>query len=227
MTNYKNVTNCSRYAIKIDGCKCIPNIVAYGMQCTFCYKYKEKLVRFKWILWDVENPTNEELENVTWHAKSLFNNKEREKNMITDEQGREWLLQKFYDDGWLYYYKAGNGCMYLSKEKPAFRIGSNEIDPNSGGTTKCTDAFIGLIPEMQLNEVLDITKCLNIVNWSEVTVDTPIIVTTSCGDVVNMHFSKFENGFIYYYSGGRTSWTQIKTIGIYRTTPEYVKLAEV
>lgn len=183
MTNYKNVTNCSRYAIKIDGCKCIPNIVAYGMQCTFCYKYKEKLVRFKWILWDVENPTNEELENVTRHAKSLFNNKEREKNMITDEQGREWLLQKFYDDGWLYYYKAGNGCMYLSKRKPAFRIGSNEIDPNSGGTTKCTDAFVGLIPEMQLNEVLDITKCLNIVNWSEVTIDTPIIVTTSYGGV--------------------------------------------
>lgn len=33
------------------------------------------------------------------------------------------------------------------------------------------------------------------------------------------------DGFIYYYSGGRTSWTQIKTIGMYRTTPEYVKLA--
>ena len=147
--------------------------------------------------------------------------------MITDEQGREWLLQKFYDDGWLYYYKAGNGCMYLSKRKPAFRIGSNEIDPNSGGTTKCTDAFVGLIPEMQLNEVLDITKCLNIDNWSEVTIDTPIIVTTSYGGVVNMHFSKFENGFIYYYSGGRTSWTQTKPIGMYKTTPEYVKLAEV
>ena len=56
--------------------------------------------------------------------------------------------------------------MYLSKRKPAFRIGSNEIDPNSGGTTKGTDAIVGLIPEMQLNEVLDITKCLNIVNCS-------------------------------------------------------------
>lgn len=115
----------------------------------------------------------------------------------------------------------------LIQKKPAFRIGSNEIDPNSGGTTKCTDAFVGLIPEMQLNEVLDITKCLNIVNWSEVTIDTPIIVTTSYGGVVNMHFSKFENGFIYYYSNGRTSWTQTKPIGMYKTTPEYVKLAEV
>lgn len=194
------------------------------MICTFYYEHKEKRINFKWLLWDVENPTNEELENVKRHAKSLFKDKEREKCMITDEQGREWLLQKLYDDGWLYYYKAGNGCMYLSKEKPGFRIGLDEIDPNSGGTTKCTDAFIGLIPEMQPNEVLDITKCLDIVNWSEVTVDAPIIVTTAYGDDVNMHFAKFKNGFIYYYSGGRTSWTQT-TIGVYKTTPEYVRLA--
>lgn len=112
MTKYRSVTNCSRYAIKVDGCKCIPNIVAYGMQCTFCYKHKEKLVRFKWILWDVENPTNEELENVTRHAKSLFNNKEREKSMITDKQGREWLLQKLYDDGWKYYVKNSRRIRY-------------------------------------------------------------------------------------------------------------------
>lgn len=147
--------------------------------------------------------------------------------MISDEQGIKWLLQKLYDDGWLYYYKAGNGCMYLSKEKPSFRMGWDEIDPkidpNSGGTTKCTDAFIGLIPEMQPNEVLDITKCLNIVNWSEIKVDTPIIVTTSYGDDVNMHFAKFKNGFIYYYSCGRTSWTDT-TNAFYKTTPEYVRL---
>lgn len=145
--------------------------------------------------------------------------------MINDEQGKKWLLQKLYDDGWRYYVKASNGCMYLTKEKPDFCEDGKSINPYSGGTTKCTDAFVGLIPEMQLNEVLDITKCLNIVNWSEVTIDTPIIVTTSYGDVVNMHFAKFKNGFIYYYSGGRTSWTQIKTVGMYRTTPEYVKLA--
>nr|DAH62311.1 MAG TPA: hypothetical protein [Caudoviricetes sp.]DAV52206.1 MAG TPA: hypothetical protein [Caudoviricetes sp.] len=182
------------------------------MQCTFCYKYKEKLVRFKWILWDVENPTNEELENVTWHAKSLFNNKEMEKNMITDEQGREWLLQKFYDDGWLYYYKAGNGCMYLSKEKPAFRIGSNEIDPNSGGTTKCTDAFVGLIPEMQLNEVLDITKELGIIDWFKVPINTPILVRDSEWDAWKIaHFAQCREGHIFVWEKGKTSYTTKRT----------------
>lgn len=26
--------------------------------------------------------------------------------MINDKQGREWLLQKLYDDGWKYYVKS-------------------------------------------------------------------------------------------------------------------------
>ena len=38
--------------------------------------------------------------------------------MISDEQGKKWLLQKLYDDGWNYYVKASNGCMYLTAEKP-------------------------------------------------------------------------------------------------------------
>lgn len=75
------------------------------------------------------------------------------------------------------------------------------------------------------DQLIDIGEYLGIVDWSKVAVDTPIIVTTSYGDDINMHFAKFKNGFIYYYSGGRTSWTQIKTIGMYKTTPKYVKLA--
>lgn len=40
--------------------------------------------------------------------------------MISDKQGQEWILLKLYEDGWLYYYKAGNGCMYLSKKSLLF-----------------------------------------------------------------------------------------------------------
>ena len=65
--------------------------------------------------------------------------------MISDKQGIKWLLQKLYDDGWLYYYKAGNGCMYLSKEKPSFRMGWNEIDPNSGIRSQIRDMVICII----------------------------------------------------------------------------------
>ena len=132
--------------------------------------------------------------------------------MISDEQGREWLLQKLYDAGWLYYYKAGNGCMYLSKKKPAFRIGSNEIDPNSGGTTKCTDAFVGLIPEMQLNEVLDITKELGIIDWFKVPINTPILVRDSEGDAWKIaHFAQCREGHIFVWEKGKTFYTTKRT----------------
>ena len=178
------------------------------MQCTFCYKYKEKLVRFKWILWDVENPTNEELENVTRHAKSLFNNKEMKKSMITDKQGREWLLQKLYDDGWRYYVKASNGCMYLTKEKPDFCEDGKSINPYSGGTTKCTDSFVTFIHGIKDNEMLDIGKELGIVDWFEVPVDTPILVWDVGGKKkLKGYFAFFENGRVHAWDGGATSWS--------------------
>lgn len=205
MTNYKNVTNCSRYAIKIDGCKCIPNIVAYGMQCTFCYKYKEKLVRFKWILWDVENPTNEELENVTRHAKSLFNNKEREKNMITDEQGREWLLQKFYDAGWRYLFEDYCGNVWATKERPrANKFGENEIVGSFSSITNIKK----LLPKTNLNQYLSIAEELGIVDWSKVPVDTPIYVRAHESNTwEKRHFAYFKDGKVYAWLNGATSWT--------------------
>lgn len=34
--------------------------------------------------------------------------------MITDKQGREWLLQKLYDAGWRYYAKNVGGTVFLA-----------------------------------------------------------------------------------------------------------------
>lgn len=224
MTNYKNVTNCSRYAIKIDGCKCIPNIVAYGMQCTFCYKYKEKLVRFKWILWDVENPTNEELENVIWHAKSLFNNKEREKNMITDEQGREWLLQKLYDDGWKYYVKTAGELVFLTTKEPV--VIDNILDIISGGHTKCVESLKKIMPDIDKCGILNIGEELGIIDWSKVPVDTPIYVREHENNTwEKRHFAFFKNGRVYSWLSGVTSWTAEDTNYVFSW--KYAKLAEL
>lgn len=132
--------------------------------------------------------------------------------MISDEQGREWLLRKLYDDGWRYYVKASNGCMYLTKEKPDFCEDGKSINPYSGGTTKCTDSFVGLIPEMQLNEVLDIAKCLDIVNWFEVKVNTPILVRDSTWDAWKIgHFARCRKGHIFVWEKGKTSYTTKRT----------------
>ncbi len=223
MTKYRSVTNCSRYAIKIDGCKCIPNIVAYGMQCTFCYKHKEKLVRFKWILWDVENPTNEELENVTRHAKSLFNNKEMKKSMITDEQGREWLLQKFYDDGWLYLFEDYCGNVWATKERPrANKFGENEIVGSFSAITNIKK----LLPKTNLNQYLSIAEELGIVDWSKVPVDTPVLVR-SCkeSEWKKRYFAFYKAGKAHTWDSGATSWSKER---IENTSWwNYIKLAEV
>ena len=43
---------------------------------------------------------------------------ERGYSMITDEQGREWVLQKLYDDGWRYCVCMTGGNIYLTDKKP-------------------------------------------------------------------------------------------------------------
>lgn len=210
LTNYKSVTNCNRYAIEVNGDKCIPNIVAYGMQCTFYYEHKEKRINFKWLLWNVENPTNEELENVKRHAKSLFKDKEREKCMITDEQGREWLLTKFYEFG----------CNKIDTRTATARF------VNIDGANSIT---LGHVPNAILgikygNEFIDIAEELGIVDWSKVEVDTPIFVRNSTEEVWKCrYFAMYEDGEVYAWQLGRTSWSNlIKNLPI---AWKYAKLA--
>ena len=144
--------------------------------------------------------------------------------MISDKQGREWLLQKLYDDGWRYIVADKYDNMYLTNEKPSMFDDVDEVRISSCKKYIGITGVMAALPKLSANEVFSIEEELGIVDWSEVTVNAPIIVTTSYGDDVNMHFAKFKNGFIYYYSGGRTSWTQTTT-GVYKTTPEHVRLA--
>lgn len=46
------------------------------------------------------------------------------------------------------------------------------------------------------------------VDWSKVAVDTPILVRDSKGSVWrNRYFAKYENGKVYTWLGGTTSWS--------------------
>lgn len=144
--------------------------------------------------------------------------------MITDKQGREWLLQKLYDEGWRCLVMDKYENVYLTNEKPSMFNDTGEVIISSCEKALGITAIKPIFPELEKNKHISIAEELSIVDWSEVTVDTPIIVTTPYGDDVNMHFAKLKNGFIYYYSGGRTSWTQTTT-GVYKTTPEHVRLA--
>lgn len=145
--------------------------------------------------------------------------------MITDEQGREWLLQKLYDDGWRYYVKASNGCFYLTKEKPKFCGDGKSINLYSGGTTICTDLLATCIHRIKTNEVLDIREELGIVDWSKVAVDTPVLVSNDNKEWIKRYFARYEDGNVYCWLSGKTSWTAICELSIGHW--DYTKLAEV
>ena len=62
------------------------------------------------------------------------------------------------------------------------------------------------------------------VDWGKVAVDTPILVRDSEGSVWrNRYFAKYENGKVYAWLGGTTSWS---VDSCYVTDWKFAKLAE-
>ena len=60
------------------------------------------------------------------------------------------------------------------------------------------------------------------VDWSKVKVDTPILVRQGKnGEWLKRHFAKYENGNVYAWVDGQTSWT-----GADEIKWKYAKLAE-
>lgn len=63
------------------------------------------------------------------------------------------------------------------------------------------------------------------IDWSKVEVDTPILVRDSENEKWNKrHFARYENGTIYAWVNGRTSWTVYDNGDM--ASWEYAKLAE-
>ena len=119
--------------------------------------------------------------------------------MITDKQGREWLLRKLYDDGWRYYVKNASGCLFLTTNTPV--IFNGRVDVTVGGRIRCVGVIGKVLPSLNKNEILDIGKYLGIVDWSKVPVDTPIIVKYE-GVKKNFKqtlFKVFEWKYILFY----------------------------
>ena len=144
--------------------------------------------------------------------------------MITDKQGQEWLLQKLYDAGWRYYAKNIGGTTFLTTKKPIMNQGILEI--TSGGTIRCINNISKIMPKIERNEVLDIAEELGIVDWSKVSVDTPILVSNDGKNWYNRYFSSFDGVNVMAWEYGATSWSVDNADDeVYRW--EYAKLAKV
>ena len=129
-------------------------------------------------------------------------------SMITDEQGREWLFQKLYDDGWRYIVADKYDNMYLTNEKPSMFDDVDEVRISSCKKYIGITGVMAALPKLSANEVFDIAEELDIVDWSKVAVDTPILVKQHEQDKwEKRHFAYFKDGRVCAWLCGATSWS--------------------
>lgn len=151
---------------------------------------------------------------------------ERGCSMITDEQGREWLFQKLYDDGWRYIVADKYDNMYLTNEKPSMFDDVDEVRISSCKKYIGVTGVMAVLPKLSANEVYDIAEKLGIVDWSKVKVDTPVLVSFDGCNWFKKYFAKVQNNTVYTWDNGATSWS-VSNKEYCVTSWRYAKLAEV
>lgn len=143
--------------------------------------------------------------------------------MITDEQGREWLLQKLYDDGWRYIVGGDGTFVYVTKNKLFIFSGMYKAN---GDKCRCIEIINGTLPSLEACDVINIAEELGIVDWSKVKVDTPVLVKEYEQDNwKKRYFAYFKDGRVYAWLCGTTSWSTNNDEDV--MSWNYAKLAEV
>lgn len=88
--------------------------------------------------------------------------------------------------------------------KPTFctKIRCEDCDFNEESTDECKGGACGF------REWLNSEYVEPPVDWSKVAVDTPILVKDcECGNWNRRYFAKYENGMLYAWADGATSWS--------------------
>ena len=135
---------------------------------------------------------------------------------MTNEQ--KWLLQEMYNEGYRDIKIEGVYAFFVN---PTFI--------ENGGNFKIRDhtpripcKVLGLNPNTRK---YSIASLLGIMEWEKMPVDTPIIVETICG-TFRQYFAKYDGKKVWYFDGGRTSWSAGLLGIIINVEPCQVRLAE-
>lgn len=129
--------------------------------------------------------------------------------MITNEQAREWILQKLYDEGY----------RFVARNKRGSAVAYDAVPDKTGacwGNSRVLyiQEIFDLFDDVQWedDEPLDIAKELGIVDWSKVPVDTKVVVSNDKLVWRRRYFSRYgkaiEKPFICF-ANGNTSWSSI------------------
>lgn len=134
---------------------------------------------------------------------------------MTNEQGVKWLLQEMYDEGYRDIKIFG---VYAYFVNPTFIENGGHFKVREH-TPRIPCRLLGIAGN---NKTYSIASLLGVVEWEKVPVDTPILIKGSF-EILKRYFAKYENGYVYFYSDGRTSWNYEETR---KVEPRYVGLAE-
>ncbi|MDU2333062.1 hypothetical protein [Veillonella sp.] len=131
---------------------------------------------------------------------------------MNDKQFTDELFRRMYDLG-CRKAEIENGTVFFYKNCERISQWLNRVDIRSTCFT-------------EENQQIDIAEYLGIVDWSKVAVDTPILVKDHDGEAwEKRYFAFFEDGNVYTWMSGTTSWTADIAGGA--TDWKYAKLAEV
>ena len=116
--------------------------------------------------------------------------------LVRDSENTEWLKKYFakYENGHVYVWNLGR---------------TSWTAPNNKSVSAWQYAKLA---ESEQPEV----------DWSEVEVDTPILVGEGDGDWVKRYFAEYKDGIVYAWCGGSTSWDANNMMMAWK----YAKLAE-
>lgn len=81
------------------------------------------------------------------------------------------------------------------------------------------------MPKIERNEVLDIAEELGIIDWRNVAVNTPVLVSSNGIKWHKRYFAKADYLDVWVWDNGATSWSAESDKDV--TTWTHIKLAEV
>ena len=156
-----------------------------------------RMLQMLWLLEEYEEPKEPEEPEIDWSKVKVDT-----PILVRDAENTEWLKKHFakYEDGIVYVWNLGRTSWSAPNNKSvsAWQYAKLIEDETESG-----------------------------VDWSEVEVDTPILVRdnedTESATVVwlKRYFAEYKDGLVYAWTNGRTSWNEDEMYGW-----QYAKLAE-
>lgn len=143
------------------------------------------------------------------------------------KEGLTFFLKEIYDCGYRYIYHDPEIKYYMgSVNKPVFKDGEYI---NCVGDRIAISYFFSvaiLMDIMKEHDYIDILDYIDIVDWSKVPMDANVYTETECAGPIREHFARYENGKVYLWANGKTSWTASSEDYVVSYSPKNVFLEE-